>query len=288
VLQEIDLVPLWLCGDATRLRQALLNFAGNAVKFTRQGTVTLRARLLEDGRDGLLVRFEVADTGIGITPEIMPRLFQAFEQADASTTRKYGGTGLGLTITRRLAQLMGGDVGADSVPGTGSTFWFTARLQRGHGIMPGVLSSATVAEHAETQLRLQHSDARLLLAEDNDFNREVALEMLHGIGLAVDTATDGLEALKKAEENCYDLILMDIQMPNMNGIDATRAIRSLPGRDQTPILAMTANAFNEDRRACEVAGMNDFISKPVDPDVFYAILLKWLKAGAAPESSKKT
>ncbi|WP_245754723.1 PAS domain S-box protein [Candidatus Accumulibacter aalborgensis] len=402
-----------LHGDPLRLRQVLINFAGNAVKFSERGAIVIRARVIEDHATDLLAHFEVQDSGIGIAPEVQARVFDAFEQADGSTTRRYGGTGLGLAINRQLAQMMGGKVGVESQPGVGSTFWFSARLGktppdpssqrptvklqgcrtlvvddlaearsalaamlRDLGLrvetadsgaaalaaitaadqaadpfevvlldwrMPdldGVATAArlrrlalhtppahllvTAGEHqltdeeaqrggflavlakpvtpsavyetllgvfqepawparlnpsasgAERTLAHGYQSARLLLVEDNAINQEVALALLRAVGLSVDLAEDGAQAVARARQTDYDLILMDVQMPVLGGLDATRAIRRLPGRQTTPILAMTANVFAEDRAQCLEAGMNDHVAKPVDPEALFATVLKWL------------
>lgn len=408
-------LPTLVRGDPTRLTQALLNYAGNAVKFTEQGAIVVSVRQLEADDQGWLVRFEVRDQGLGIAPEAQGRLFQAFEQLDSSTSRGYGGTGLGLAITRHLATLMGGEVGVKSQPGAGSCFWFTARLahplveapppprpirlkdrrvlladdapearevlaellkefqlrveqvpngamalehtlaadQAGDPFevlivdwrMPGLngietlerlrelpltrppahlfitaydepelhlaarqagshgvlikpitpstlhdsliqtLAASEAAQMSDDGTRIGPAEAdmakigaglRLLLCEDNAINQEVALELLRAVGLNADVAENGAMAVQKVRQNPYDLILMDVQMPLMDGLVATRLIRSLPGKESVPIIAMTANAFGEDRARCLAAGMNDHIAKPVDPEIMFQTLMKWL------------
>ncbi len=414
-------VPPVLRGDPLRLGQILINYANNAVKFTERGEIVVHVETLERGDDDALLRFAVRDTGIGLTPEQKARLFVSFQQADTSTTRKYGGTGLGLAIARKLADLMGGDVGVDSAPGQGSTFWFTARLGLGAGrrqlvpridlrglrvlvvddnpqartvlaqMLEGMTFRPAEADGGEAALRLlreaeasgapfgmvfldwqmpgmdgletarqirsqapglpvaivtaygreeifaasesvgvqavlvkpvqpsllfdtamrllggAHASpraaapppgarpamlegvqgARVLLAEDNELNREVALGLLAEAGLAVDAAEDGAQAVRMVMEGGYGLVLMDVQMPVMDGYEATRAIRRTLDADRLPIVAMTANAMQGDREACLAAGMNDHVAKPIDPDELFAALIRWLprRTGATPPDS---
>ena len=277
---ELSGLPPRLNGDSLRIGQILLNFIGNAVKFTERGGIALRARTLEE-RDGeLKVRFEVEDSGIGMSAEQCERLFRPFEQADSSTTRRFGGTGLGLAISRRLAELMGGRIGADSRPGEGSTFWLEVPVRRVAAAAPGEAPDGQPLRDGGQPGLAGH---RVLLAEDNPLNQEVALALLRDAGLDVDLAEDGLAAVELAGAADYDLILLDVQMPGLDGLEAARRIRAQERHRQTPIIAMTANAFDEDRTAAFAAGMDDHVAKPVDPDVLYATLSRWLAAAAPGE-----
>ena len=266
-------LPDALRGDAMRLQQALLNYAANAVKFTETGGVVLRVLCVEEDAASVLLRFEVQDTGIGFAVLSLPRLFSAFEQADNSTTRRYGGTGLGLAIVKQLAALMGGEVGARSTLGVGSTFWFTARLSKA-----GAANRAPrLAAHAgDTGPAPAKAGTRVLLVDDALITREVTLELLRAVIPQVDVADNGADAVRMAALHPYDLILMDVQMPVMDGLEATRRIRLLPTGATVPIIALTANVFAEDRAGCLAAGMDDFLAKPFHPDVLYELVVTWL------------
>jgi PAS domain S-box-containing protein len=272
-------LPDQLCGDAMRLRQILINFTGNAIKFSERGQITVRASAAAEDSQSVLLKIEVTDQGVGISPEQQARLFHAFAQADGSMTRKYGGTGLGLIISKRIALLMGGDAGVISEEGRGSTFWVTLRLRRATSD-PQAAKSPPTESPRETLARL-FPGARVLVAEDEPVNREVLVFLLEDVGLALDVASNGQEAVEKASGGGYALILMDVQMPVMSGLEATGAIRELPGMANIPILALTANAFDEDRDVCLAAGMDDHIGKPVDTDALCAIVLHWLQKSAA-------
>ncbi len=272
-------LPQALRGDALRLSQVLVNLLSNAVKFTSRGSVVLRCDVLAQAGSEWTIRFSVRDTGVGISIEAQERLFSPFEQADGSTTRRFGGTGLGLSIARELAQLMSGAVGVESELGRGSVFWFTAKL---HAAGPQEQRAATphqavvASRSVEQTLKDRHRGARVLIADDNRINQELATELLRLVALEVEVADNGLIAVDMARRGAYDLILMDMQMPELDGLEATRLIRRVPELDSTPIVAMTASAFGADRDACLAAGMNDHLGKPVNPAALYEKLLRWL------------
>jgi CheY-like chemotaxis protein len=267
---EIGELPPVLLGDATRLQQALLNYVANAIKFTEQGVIVIRVAAAPpvDGR--VCLRFEVEDSGIGIDAATLERLFRPFEQADNSATRAHSGTGLGLAVTRRFARAMGGDAGAESVAGRGSRFWFTAWLATAAGAEAGepTLVPAAPAEAG------RFAGRRVLLVEDEPVNRLIARSLLERSGLTVVEAADGAQALELAAAQPFDLILMDMQMPRMDGLEATRRLRQRSAKP--PIVALTANAFAEDRRSCLDTGMDDFLAKPFEPAGLEAMLSKWL------------
>lgn len=278
---EIDPnLPRYLHGDPLRLAQILINFTNNAVKFTDKGEIIVRARELEGDQHSSLIRFEVQDSGVGMSVEEQSKLFQSFQQGDTSTTRKFGGTGLGLVISKQLASLMEGDVGVISTSGLGSTFWFVVRLAFGKA--PLELDSMTDTQQPPIWLK----GVDILLAEDNLFNQQLAIDLLEDAGVGVIVASNGKEALANVRERSFDCILMDIQMPEMDGFETVRHMRMEQIR--TPVIAMTANARREDRERCLAAGMNDFISKPIEPAVLYSILKKWLPKTAQQQRNSGT
>lgn len=268
-------LPVFVHGDATRVSQALLNYLGNALKFTEQGEIALHVQLLATEGDKITVKFSVSDTGVGIAPEVIDRLFHNFEQADNSTTRKYGGSGLGLAITRHLAKMMDGETGVESEPGKGSKFWLTATFDQAKTLRQSAIDAPTAApqQSAEEVLKRHFKGTRVLLCEDNEINQEVIMELLSELGFVVDVAENGAVGLGLAAHHVYSLILMDMQMPVVDGLEATRELRQMPAYAAVPIVAMTANAFEADRQACFAAGMDHFISKPVNPDALFDLVL---------------
>ncbi len=269
-------VPTLVRGDALRLSQALLNYLSNAVKFTHSGGIAVHLTLQQRLYNTAVVRFAVTDTGPGIPEAGQARLFRLFEQADNSISRRFGGSGLGLSITRQLAEAMGGTVGVDSQEGYGSTFWFTASLtceQPTAQLEP----DETTRHDPEQILISQYSGTTVLLCEDEPINQELMTEFITELGFQLTLAGNGAEAVTLAESRTFDLILMDVQMPVMDGIEATRRLRQLPATAHTPIIAFTANAYASDRQECEAAGMTDFLTKPVMPGRLYEALLRCLR-----------
>lgn len=260
-------------GDPQRLRQVLINLIGNAIKFTDQGEISVTVTELSRNSEQLCLEFCVSDTGIGISPVQQRHLFQAFSQADNSVTRSYGGTGLGLAISKQLVEQMGGTIRLKSRQGEGSCFIFTVILGIAELPIPEQLHANPLDNSAFQNLR----GTRILLVEDNEINRIVAKELLEKLGIVVDLAEHGAEALGKLKLNNYDCVLMDVQMPIMDGYQATRLLKEVVTFKNLPVIAMTANAMQEDRQKCLQAGMVDYISKPILPPALYQILSKWVK-----------
>jgi PAS domain S-box-containing protein len=282
-------VPDALVGDPLRLGQILINYGNNAVKFTERGEIRVRVERLEQGAQDVVLRCAVRDTGIGLSPEHRQRLFQSFHQADPSTSRQYGGTGLGLAIAARLADMMGGQVGVDSRLGEGSTFWFSARFglaaaaapTSADGSLPVLAALGGIGTMAPGTAEARR--VRVLVVDDNEVNLLIAGEMLSYAGAEVHTAEDGVQALQRLQSETFDLVFMDMQMPVMDGLEATRRIRARTDGPRVPIVAMTANALPADRERCLQAGMDDVITKPIDPDRLVAVVRRW--AFSAPNAA---
>ncbi len=274
-------VPRWAEGDSVRIKQVLINLIGNAIKFTQKGYVRVRAVRHDNGE----VEFTVTDTGIGLDQAALAKLFQAFTQADTSTTRKYGGTGLGLAISKRVTNLMGGTIGADSTPGKGSMFWFRIPLELANPPVESVPVPVPATDEAPAP-RLE--PALILVAEDNAVNRKVVKSMLEKFGFPVECVVNGLEAFEAVKAKRYGLVLMDCQMPEMDGYQATGEIRKFEqetAQPKTPIVALTAHAMMGDREKCMEAGMDDYVTKPIHKQVLLQTILRWIPEGSAPAGS---
>lgn len=279
-LKGTDTLPPALMGDPTRLRQVLINLVNNAVKFTDHGAVAVRVAAKEVGDKLTEISCSVQDTGIGVSPDQQEKLFRAFTQADETVTRRFGGTGLGLAICKQLVEMMDGKIWVESEPGTGTTFHFNVQLARANMSAANALTkSRQTADTTGAKYNIFKS-ARILVAEDNPINRMIAAKLLEQVGAHSDFAVDGREAFKKASSGAYDLILMDLQMPEMDGIEVTRALRETDRGAPVPIIAMTANVSDEDRTRCFEAGMNGHIPKPFKPEEFYAAMMEWLPEGS--------
>jgi len=281
LVTELDpTVPGRLMGDPLRLRQILINFGDNAIKFADRGEVCVSSRLIGRAGGAARVRLAVRDEGIGLGDEQVARLFTDFQQADASTTRKYGGTGLGLSIARRLARLMGGEVGVDSRLGEGATFWCELSMEVA-GTPASALAAEPPAAAAADSGPSGAKGSRLLVVDDNDVNLMIAKEILSNAGMVVETAVNGEQALSKLRDGAYDLVLMDLQMPQMDGLQATRALREQPGHRATPVVGLTASAMLSERDDCLAAGMNDVLTKPYEPRHLVEVVESWLRRAKA-------
>ena len=271
-------LPPCLLGDAGRLRQVLMNLVGNAVKFTERGSVLLRVAVQQETASAATLCFAVEDTGIGIEPEQQALLFESFVQGDGSSTRRYGGAGLGLTISKELVELMGGRIGVDSRPGRGSAFWFVVEFPKA----PAECAAPQAAAEETSAGPAAAGRCRILLAEDNPINQKIALRMLQQAGYAAEAVENGAQAVAALQKACYDLVLMDVQMPGMDGLEATARIRRLEaGRRHTPIIAMTANAMAGDRERCLAAGMDDYLPKPVRREQLWETVRRWVNSREA-------
>lgn len=270
-------IPVSFTGDAGRIRQILLNLLGNAIKFTSQGGVKISITSTGEIKDKHQIRIAIIDTGIGISKQNQSKLFDAFQQADTSTTRKFGGTGLGLAICKKLVELMDGEIGLNSTVAEGSEFWFTLCLPdsaQDHLQPNNGLKSTATSQETPPALKLT---GNVLLVEDNLINQMVAQDIIEQTGLTVDIAENGIKAVQAWRDGEYDLILMDCLMPEMDGYEATRQIRSLEQDCHIPIIALTANVLNSDKQVCKDAGMDDFIGKPIELNLLTSTLDKWLK-----------